>query len=131
MRRALLIVDHGSRSEEANAQLREVARLVEQELAARGDVETVVAVAHLEIGTPSIPEAIETLAARGIDEIFVHPYFLAPGRHVRIDVPREAQRAAASHPGLRIRVSQALGPHVLLAKLVVHRAFGESGGMEE
>jgi sirohydrochlorin ferrochelatase len=124
MRRALLIVDHGSRSEEANAQLREVVRLVEQELAAAGDSDTVVALAHLELGAPSIAEAIDALAARGIREIVVHPYFLAPGRHATADVPERAARAAARHPELSVRVTEPLGADPLLARLVVRRAFG-------
>jgi sirohydrochlorin ferrochelatase len=116
--RALLLVDHGSRVAASNAQLVEVARLVEAEL---GDG-TPVAHAHMELASPSIAEAVSTLAARGVEEVVVVPYFLGPGRHATADVPRLAHEASEAHPGLRVRVAPPLGVHRLLAQLVLVRS---------
>jgi sirohydrochlorin ferrochelatase len=115
--RAILIVDHGSRVAAANAQLVEIARLVEREL---GDG-TMVRHAHMELGAPTIVDAIDALVDAGADDIVVHPYFLAPGRHASEDVPRLAHDAAGRHPTVRIHVTEPLGVHELLAKLVVLR----------
>lgn len=117
--RAILLVDHGSRVEAANAQLAEVARLVASEAAEPG---LLVHHAHMELGAPSIGEAIDALASLGIGEVVVVPYFLAPGRHASVDVPRLAHEAAARHPGLAVRVAPCLGVHALLAQLVLTRA---------
>ena len=116
--RAILLVDHGSRVTAANAQLEEMARLVE---AVAGDG-TIVRAAHMELAAPGIPEAIDALFAEGATELVVVPYFLAPGRHASEDVPRIAHQAAARHPALRLRVAEPLGVHELLAKLVLLRA---------
>ena len=116
--RAILLVDHGSRVLAANAQLEEVARLVER---TAGDG-TLVRAAHMELASPSIPEGIDALVADGATEIVVVPYFLAPGRHATEDVPRIAHEAVEKYPALTLRVAEPLGVHPLLAELVLFRA---------
>jgi sirohydrochlorin ferrochelatase len=122
--RALLLVDHGSRVPAANAQLAELARLVQLEAARDGDPDLLVQHAHMELCAPSIDDAIDALAARGVRELVLVPYFLAPGRHATEDIPRLAHEAAARHPELRVRIAECLGVHELLAKLVLVRARG-------
>lgn len=116
--RALLIVDHGSRAEEANASLERVADLVRE----RVGEGIVVATAHMEIAAPSVPEAVAALAAQGAREIVVVPYFLAPGRHSRADIPALVAKANEVHPHVLFVVAEPLGPHPLLAELVLLRA---------
>lgn len=113
----LLLVDHGSRREEANRQLEDMARRVR---ALRPDA--AVAIAHMEVCGPTIAEGFAALVAAGADEVAVLPYFLSDGRHSREDIPRLVGEAAAAHPGARWRVGAALGPHDLLARLLLERA---------
>ena len=80
-----------------------------------------VAVAHLEIAPPDVAAAIDRLVAEGATDIVVHPYFLAPGRHAEQDVPEQARRAAARHPGLRLRVTEPLGVHAGMVETVLAR----------
>ena len=93
VKRALLLVDHGSREPEAAAQLERLA----EELRTR-EPELAVYVAHLELALPSIADAIATCAADGVTDLVVHPYFLAPGRHAAKDVPRAGRRGGAEPP---------------------------------
>jgi len=116
MTRAILLVDHGSRVPSANAGLEEVAEQLRARLPDR-----LVIVAHLEIAPPSIGEGIDACAAAGATEIAVHPYFLAPGRHTSHDIPRQVEAAAARHPGVRIRLTPALGPDPKLIDVIVER----------
>lgn len=104
--RAVILVDHGSREPAANAQLAAVAAALSRRLRGRR-----VAVAHLSLVAPSLPAAIAACVAAGAREIVVVPYFLAPGRHARRDVPALARAARARHRGVRIRVSAPLGVH--------------------
>jgi sirohydrochlorin ferrochelatase len=99
--RAYLLVDHGSRLEAANEVVARVARAMQARL---GDVGRV-AFAHQEAAAPSIEAAIDALAAEGVRELVVVPFFLAPGKHATSDVPRLASEAAARHEGLRLEVS--------------------------
>jgi sirohydrochlorin ferrochelatase len=113
MKRAVLIVDHGSRLPEANDLLDAVASRVRERLPDR-----LVRTAHLDLAAPSIPDAIDACAAEGAAEIVLAPWFLAPGAHTARDLQRIAQRAAQRHPTLRILCAAALGfDDVLLERL--------------
>ena len=116
MTRAILLVDHGSRVADANAALDEVAAQLRLRLPDR-----LVRVAHLEIAPPGIGEGIDACVAAGASEIVVHPYFLSPGRHTSEDIPRQVEQAAARHPGVRVRLTPALGPHAKLIDVIVER----------
>jgi len=115
--KALLLVDHGSRLEEANQLLKSIAPLVAEE-----DSGYIVEIAHMELAEPSIEQGIANCVAAGARDITVHPYMLAPGRHATQDIPRFVEKAMASHPGVTYRVTAPLGVHRLLARLVVERA---------
>ena len=114
--RAILIVDHGSRSESAN-QL--IARVAEQVRERRPD--WWVEYAHMEIAKPSFDDGIAACVAGGALEIVVHPYFLGTGRHTSESIPELVAAAVARHPEVTIRVSEPLGPHDILVDLVVAR----------
>ncbi|MFP6605554.1 MAG: CbiX/SirB N-terminal domain-containing protein [Myxococcota bacterium] len=113
---AILLVDHGSRRAEANAQLESIA----QQLRER-DPERIVRIAHMELASPTIDEGLANCVEAGATEIVVHPYMLAPGRHSREDIPALAARAAAAHPGITVRVSEPLGVHEKLIDVVLSR----------
>lgn len=117
MRRAILLVDHGSKREAANAVLAEIARAVQ----ARGEPGLVVRHAHMELAPPTIAEALASCVEAGATRVIVHPYFLTPGLHATTDIPRMAREAAVAHPGLEVRVSAPLGVHELLAEVVLER----------
>lgn len=113
--RAILLVDHGSRRHEANAQLEALAALV------RERSEAVVHVAHMELAPPTIRESFAACVEAGAEEVVVVPCFLAPGRHAGEDIPRLVAEAAAEHR-VRWRVTDVFGAHPLLAELVLVRA---------
>ena len=112
-----LLIDHGSRRAASNQQLEAMAALLR---ARRPDAPVVAA--HMEIASPSIAEGIATLAAAGVTEVRPLLYFLADGRHVGEDIPRLLAEAAQAHPQLRVLTGTALGPHELLADLLLLRA---------
>jgi sirohydrochlorin ferrochelatase len=114
---ALILIDHGSRRSEANAVLDEVAALVR-----RADPGRAVHTAHMELAPPSLSEAVAACVAGGAREIVVVPWFLAPGQHSTLDIPRLASEAATRHPDVRVRVSAPLGAHAKLAELALLRA---------
>jgi len=115
--RAILLVDHGSRRAEANRVVEDVAELLR---AAHAGL--IVVAAHLEIATPNIADGFRACVAAGAVEIVAVPYFLGPGRHASVDVPRLVAEAAASHAGVTARVVEPLGAHPALAELIAVRA---------
>lgn len=116
MKRAILLVDHGSRRSEANELLGDVADQLAQRVPDR-----FVSFAHMEIARPTIAEGIAACAAAGAEEVVVHPYFLGPGNHSTQDIPRLARAAAAAHPGLRVAISEPLGLHPKLVDVILDR----------
>jgi sirohydrochlorin ferrochelatase len=115
-RRALLIVDHGSRQPEANAVVSEIALMTQ-----RLRPGLIVEYAHMEIAEPTLEQGVASCVAAGAQEIVVHPYLLADGRHSQETIPEEVERVAARYPDIQFRITDPLGPHRKLAELVLLR----------
>ncbi len=75
----------------------------------------------MELALPSIRDAFARCVARGAKSVIVFPYFLAPGRHWREDIPRLAAEAAAGFPGIPFLVTAPLGPHPAMATIIGER----------
>jgi len=114
MKRALVLLDHGSRRAEAHAHLEALASRVQ----ARAQ-DTIVRVAHLELAPPGLTEAVAQAVAAGADQVRILPLFLLPGRHVSEDLPRLLGEVRARHPGLDVRASTPLGDQAGLVDLLV------------
>jgi sirohydrochlorin ferrochelatase len=114
--RAIVLVDHGSRRVEANAQLEALAERVRAR-----EPDTLVVTAHLEVEAPDIAEALAGCAAAGAKDVVLLPWFLAPGRHTAEDIPRAVALACARHPELRVRIGEPLGLDAVLVELALAR----------
>lgn len=117
-RRALILVDHGSRLAEANAVVVETARQVQAKLGAGCEVRY----AHMELAEPTLEQAIEAAVRAGVSEVFVQRFFLVPGRHASEDIPKLVEDARRRHPDVRFSLGEVLGPDPLLTELVLARA---------
>ena len=116
MTRAILLVDHGSRREDANRVIEAVAAALR---ARRPD--WVVETAHLEVAPPDVSAGIDACVAAGAREIVLHPYFLAPGMHAARDIAALVERARARHPEVTIRITEPLGFHSRIVDVVLER----------
>ncbi len=125
MKRALVIVDHGSRRREAHEHLERVAAEV-QRLAPKLRVY----VAHMDLADPSLGQALEACVRDGATDVVVHPFFLVPGRHLTDDVPALVDQAVRAHSGLRVQVSEPLGDAPGIAELVLQASIGSVEGSE-
>jgi sirohydrochlorin ferrochelatase len=121
-RRALLLIAHGSRRPEANADLAFVA----DEMAARGRY-PVVQVSYLELAEPSIPDGGALCVERGATEVILLPYFLSPGVHVHEDMTEARDGLAGRFPHVTFRLAEPLGRHPLLLDVVEQRAIEAEG----
>ena len=114
---AILIVDHGSRRQEANDMLSGVGDIVKKQ---RPDL--IVNIAHMELAEPTIAQGVQKCIDDGATQIIVHPYMLSPGRHATEDIPHIATEAASKHPNLKIDVTAPLGLHEKLGDIILERA---------
>jgi sirohydrochlorin ferrochelatase len=113
---ALLLVDHGSRREEANGLLPRIASLLREMSSFK-----IIHFAHMELAEPTIQQGFDACVSDGADEVIVHPYFLGPGRHSTSDIPRMIAEAAAKHPGVKIQITEPLGVHPKIGELILER----------
>ncbi|MCC6240816.1 MAG: cobalamin biosynthesis protein CbiX [Phycisphaerales bacterium] len=114
----IIIVDHGSRRQESNALLEDVAQRFADRFQQQYDI---VEPAHMELCQPSIATAYERCVARGAMRIVVCPFFLGPGKHWTSDIPQLTAEAAAAHPGTHYHVTMPLGVDDLILDLLAKR----------
>lgn len=103
-RAALVLFAHGARDPDWSAPFRAIQRRV----AARCP-DVTVAVAFLELTPPALDDVLEQLAAAGHERITVAPLFMAPGGHVKRDLPPLLEALRQRHPGLAIDLLPSLG----------------------
>ena len=121
---AVLLIAHGSRRPEANADLEHLAAA----LRARGRY-TLVETAYLELAQPDVAAGGAACVAGGAGRVILVPYFLSAGVHVREDLEAARQALARRFPAAEFRLAEPLGRHPLLVEVVAARAGeAESGG---
>lgn len=115
-KRAILIVDHGTRNEAARETLVRLAAAV-----ARARPDWLVEHAHMELAQPDFDAGVDTLVARGATHIYVHLHFLGAGYHVRESIPELVAGASERHETILIETSEPLGHDPRMADLVIDR----------
>ncbi|MGH3497438.1 MAG: sirohydrochlorin chelatase [Nocardioidaceae bacterium] len=103
---ALVALAHGSRDPRSSATTR---ALVKEVRALRPDLRIVHA--FLELANPSHEKVIDSLVAKGVDEVVVVPLLLSEAHHARVDVPAVVAAAQRRHPGLGVTSAPVLGLH--------------------
>lgn len=68
-----------------------------------------VELAFLELMEPPLPDAIAGLVTGGHKRITIAPLFIAPGGHLKNDLPKILSAIRAEHPGIEITLLPALG----------------------
>jgi sirohydrochlorin ferrochelatase len=115
--RAIVIVDHGSRSSSANAVVAELAQLVQ----ARVGAEARVCFAHMELCEPSLGAVIDACVVAGARVVSVQPLFLAPGKHASVDIPALLADARRRHPSVDFELGRVIGADPLLVEILCAR----------
>jgi sirohydrochlorin cobaltochelatase len=74
-----------------------------------------IALAYLELMSPTLEEAIEAVVAEGALAITVYPLFMAQGGHLKRDLPRILEAIRARHPHVPIGLEPPIGevPEIL------------------
>jgi sirohydrochlorin ferrochelatase len=119
MKKALLVVAHGSRREASNDEVRALAARL-SELPDNG-YDSVTA-AFLELAEPLIPDGVVDAVDAGAEEVVVLPYFLSAGRHVATDIPEEVDKAVKLRPKASIRIAPYVGSMAAMTDLMMRTA---------
>lgn len=121
--RALILIAHGSRRSESNDEVRALAAALAKRLT---DDYAKVLPAFLELAEPSIAGAIDAAVATGARELVLLPYFLAPGNHVRHDIPAAMAERQAAHPHVAMHLLPHLGASERMPELLAE-LIGSAG----
>ena len=116
LKNALLLIAHGSRQAEANADLHHLAEEIRQS----GEYVAVVA-SFLEWAEPNIDDGGASCIAAGAKRVVLLPYFLSAGIHVRRDLAAARERLATRFPDVDFQLAQPLGQHPFLTRIVNDR----------
>jgi sirohydrochlorin ferrochelatase len=114
---ALLLIAHGSREKEANADLHHLVGKVRD----RGGY-AVVEAAFLELAEPDIERAGARCAEQGAEQVILLPCFLSAGVHVRRDLTEACRLLSERHPQVCFRLAEPLSRHPLLVDVLIERA---------
>jgi sirohydrochlorin ferrochelatase len=118
---AILLIAHGSRRAEANADLAHMAARLAERVS-----DPIVEIAYLELAEPTIPQGLARCVERGADAIRMAPYFLSAGAHVTEDLRAFQQAFMAAHPQISCRLCPPLGLHPGLIDALVDRLSEET-----
>ncbi len=118
----LLLVGHGSRSEEGAAEMLALARLVGAALP-----EVVVDAGFLEMTDPPAGPVLDRLADAGCGRVVVLPLVLLGAGHAKSDVPALVLEARQRHPDLHVHFGSPLGVSRDLVELLGGALAGAGG----
>jgi sirohydrochlorin cobaltochelatase len=108
--RGIVLFAHGARDPEWARPFEAIRDRVRQ-----SRPECPIALAYLEMMSPSLEEAIAAVIAEGAMTVVVFPLFMAQGGHLKQDLPRILDAIRASHPRVPISLQNAIGevPEIL------------------
>jgi sirohydrochlorin ferrochelatase len=112
---ALLLIAHGSREPEANADLHHLAAGLREH--GHPHVEC----SYLELAEPDILTGGVRCVELGATQVTLLPFFLSAGVHVRRDVAAARDELAKHCPDVTFRVAEPLGRHPALIEVVLDR----------
>lgn len=114
--KGVLVIAHGSRVKETEATLTTVLDLVREKLP-----EVWIEHAFMEFNDRTIASGIAALAAKGVTEIKVAPYFLFMGVHMKEDIPNTVNECVKDYPGIKVVMGEPLGADIRLAEILADR----------
>ena len=113
---AVLLIAHGSRRAEANADLLRLAEII------RGKgLYPIVETSYLELAEPGIAAGGESCVAQGATAVKMLPYFLSAGAHVVEDLEAHRRELSERFPDVTFELCPPLGLHPLMVEIVLDR----------
>ena len=116
MEQAVILLGHGSIREQANTEVRNMWRMVAQQLPNLS-----VSGSFVEVAEPTLEQEIARLAEAGAKRIGIVPMFLTRGNHLSNGIPKILEAMEQRYPHIKIDLTQHLGIDPLLAEIIKNR----------
>lgn len=117
MKTALLLIAHGSRQKDANADLVELAIEIQ-----KSEEYNIVEPAFLELAKPTIVDGAGQCIGKGAKRVIMVPCFLFAGVHATNDLKSWQKRLAKNHRDIKWLLAEPIGRHPLLRTILISRA---------
>jgi precorrin-8X/cobalt-precorrin-8 methylmutase len=122
MNTPVILLGHGSKSKESDAEFRQLVAEVRRLLPAG-----TISFAYLQLCEPDLRAEVAELVKEGHAEILIVPVFLFAGNHIREDIPALLTELEYEFPNIKLKLGRHLGPERGIAALVAGR-IAESDG---
>ena len=106
MKKALLILAHGSRVPETCDTVKNLSQAVKEKA---GEEFQLSGYAFLQFAKPTFEEAAEKLIEEGAEEVVVAPFFLFEGHHMKHDLPEALEELNTRHPKVTFKTTGVIG----------------------
>lgn len=116
MTEALLLVGHGSREDEGNAQFVDLVSQVKSVVGLR-----LVEHCFIELAEPGIAAGIEACVRRGAQRVTVLPVTLLTANHAKVEIPEYLDAARERHPGVGFHYGRPFGIDPLMMDILGDR----------
>lgn len=111
----IILLAHGSREDKSTTRwMQEVLRRTAALLPPRLRLEA----AFLQFNRPDLEEAVSRLREECVEDIYIMPLFLHPGRHLRHDIPSLVERIRERNPWVRLELLPSLGEQAWLFEVL-------------
>jgi precorrin-8X/cobalt-precorrin-8 methylmutase len=122
----LVLIGHGSKLPHNRENLEKIAEIMRKRSSF-----TVVEISFMVRDTPTISEAIETVAKMGVKKIVLVPAFLAPGVHTTQEIPQlievKDKEAQLSEKGVQLLYGEPIGADECIAVILEEKALKALG----
>ena len=122
MKTALILFAHGARDPEWANPMRRVQAAVRSRQPG-----VPVELAFLEFIAPTLPECISSLVAAGRKKIVVMPMFVAPGGHLKRDVPELLTQLRSTWPEVEFSLAEAIGTNEIVVQAMANAVLDGAG----
>ena len=114
--KGVLLLAHGSRAKQTEETLNKIRDRVLDRMH-----DLILETAYTEFSEVTIEKGLLNLAAQGVDDIKVIPYFLFDGIHIKKDIPEELKAFSDQNPRVKITLGATLGADDRLAEIITER----------
>lgn len=116
MKQAIIILGHGSRNKNANAEFLSMVSKI-----ADANTDAIVIPAYLEMAEPRLAATLTEALQLGATTIRVIPCLLFSGNHVSKDIPEIVAEFQAANPQITITITDPIGMDPLLLEIINQR----------
>ena len=122
MKKGVLILGHGSRRQDANEGLKQLAAMVQANLGMQ------VVPAYFQFARPSLDEGVASFVNDGVKEIIIVPSLLFPGIHLKEDIPEALEKLKQQYGSeVCFHLTPPIGPDPRLAEIIMERVRSAAG----